>query len=180
MIRYSSRLNYDVACTMNFRRFPFDIQVNIKLDHQKFCFPSNWPCLKFVSFSSHTFFCLTLCLYMSLSNYPDEQVCTIKFESFSYSTAQLQLQWRERSASQVLFDSRGFGMIVQGWPMSFETRLHLPCHKILSSVLHSPGEPGHHPGPVCSECWPGGQLQDGLLRPGVPRSHHDYKVTPGR
>ena len=67
---------------------------------------------------------------MSLSNYPDEQVCTIKFESFSYSTAQLQLQWRERSASQVLFDSRGFGMIVQGWPMSFETRLHLPCRKI--------------------------------------------------
>ena len=71
-------------------------------------------------------------------------------------------------------------MIVQGWPMGFETRLHLPCHKILSSVLHSPGEPGHHPGPVCSECGPGGQLQDGLLRPGVPRSHHDYKVTPGR
>ena len=71
-------------------------------------------------------------------------------------------------------------MIVQGWPMSFEIRLHLPCRKILSSVLHSPGEPGHHPGPVCSECGPGGQLQDGLLRPGVPRTHHDYKVTPGR
>lgn len=54
MIRYSSRLNYDVACTMDFRRFPFD-----------------------------------------------SQVCTIKFESFSYSTDQMQLQWRERSASQV-------------------------------------------------------------------------------
>ena len=29
------------------------------------------------------------------------QICTIKFESFSYSTDQMQLQWRERSASQV-------------------------------------------------------------------------------
>ena len=42
----------------------------------------------------------------------------------------MQLQWRERSASQVLFDSRGFGIIVQGWPMIFETRLHLPYRKI--------------------------------------------------
>ena len=42
------------------------------------------------------------------------QVCTIKFESFSYSTEQMQLQWRERSASQVSTDNATYLFLCQG------------------------------------------------------------------
>ena len=41
------------------------------------------------------------------------QVCTIKFESFSYSTEQMQLQWRERSASQVSTDNATYLFLCQ-------------------------------------------------------------------
>ena len=177
MIRYSSRLNYDVACTMNFRRFPFDIQVDIKLDHQKFCFPSNWPCLKFVSFSSHTFFgwpCVCVCLTIPMNRFARSSLSRSPTRrrscSFSGGNEVLlrcsfipeDLEWLFKDGQRVLKHDSTFLVADQ------------------SSVLHSPGEPGHHPGPVCSECWAGGQLQDGLIRPGVPRSYHDYKVTLGR
>ena len=53
-IRYSARMNYDVACAMDFHKFPLD-----------------------------------------------QQVCSVKFESFSYSSSQIQLKWRNESDSQV-------------------------------------------------------------------------------
>jgi len=53
-IRYSSRINYDVACNMDFHRFPVD-----------------------------------------------EQYCEVKFESFGYSSKQIQMQWMDWSQSNV-------------------------------------------------------------------------------
>ena len=53
-VRFSSRMNYDLACAMNFHKFPLD-----------------------------------------------QQVCRVRFESFSYSSTQLQLQWRNKSDSQI-------------------------------------------------------------------------------
>ena len=53
-IRYSSRMNYDVACAMDFHKFPLD-----------------------------------------------QQVCKVKFESFSYSSSQIQLKWMNGSNNQV-------------------------------------------------------------------------------
>ena len=54
MVRYSQRMNFDVACSMDFHKFPLD-----------------------------------------------QQVCQVKFESFSFSSNQIQLKWMDRSNSQV-------------------------------------------------------------------------------
>jgi len=54
LIRYSSRMNFDVACAMDFHKFPMDVQV-----------------------------------------------CNVRFESFAYSSSQMQLKWLNRSLSQV-------------------------------------------------------------------------------
>merc|ERR1719342_130974 len=53
-IGYSSRINYDVACNMDFHRFPVD-----------------------------------------------EQYCEVKFESFGFSSKQVQMKWLEQSHSNV-------------------------------------------------------------------------------
>jgi len=53
-IRYSSRINYDVACNMDFHRFPVD-----------------------------------------------EQYCEVKFESFGFSSKQVQMKWLDQSHSNV-------------------------------------------------------------------------------
>jgi len=53
-IRYSSRINYDVACNMDFHRFPVD-----------------------------------------------EQYCEVKFESFGFTSKQIQMKWLDQSHSNV-------------------------------------------------------------------------------
>jgi len=53
-VRYSKRVNFDIACQMKFHKFP-----------------------------------------------KDEQICIIKFESFSYSTDQMNMKWLDESLSQV-------------------------------------------------------------------------------
>jgi len=53
-IRYSSRINYDVACNMDFHKFPVD-----------------------------------------------EQYCEVKFESFGFSSKQMQMKWMDQAHSNV-------------------------------------------------------------------------------
>lgn len=71
-------MNYDVGCAMDFRRFPLDNQVNlleiIFNGHMR-----NW--------------------YGIIDEF--EQVCRIKYESFSYTSDQMKLTWMDRNQSQV-------------------------------------------------------------------------------
>ena len=69
-IRYAARVNFDVACNMNFKSFPGDTQVRKKLLNSKFRF-------------------------LNLPN--REKVCDIKFESFGYTTRQMSLRWHNTS-----------------------------------------------------------------------------------
>lgn len=56
-VRYSTRINFDVACGMDFHKFPWD-----------------------------------------------QQICKVKFESFSYSNNQISMRWLNMSMSQVSFN----------------------------------------------------------------------------
>ena len=64
MIRYSSRLNYDVACTMDFRRFPFDSQVQSSLT----VYQIN-PCLQCCTW----LILVSSCARWSLSRFPTQR-----------------------------------------------------------------------------------------------------------
>ena len=71
-IRYAARVNFDVACNMNFKSFPGDTQVrkgnlNLKSKFRFLILPNR------------------------------EKVCDIKFESFGYTTRQMSLRWHNTS-----------------------------------------------------------------------------------
>ena len=53
LVRYSQRMNFDVACSMDFHKFPLD-----------------------------------------------QQVCQVKFESFSFSTDQIQMKWMDHGSQE--------------------------------------------------------------------------------
>ena len=103
-VRYSKRVNFDIACQMKFHKFP-----------------------------------------------KDEQVCIIKFESFSYSTDQMNMKWLDESLSQVSSEFDSF----------------LYC-KIKFS-----GQPRYSPWSILSQSWVPWQLQHWWLWHQLSRPHNE-------